>query len=160
MTGVSPAAAAIDGSSPGFLSDQLPGLIQACGLAKLAGWFRATRSPRSSRESYAISTSSSSKPKTSVLSPRSRSGCRELLPLDLTRDETAKQRFLQDAQVASALDHTNICTTHEINEILDRQHFLIARRTAAAETSAFTVALNCYEDLFHATSGTRSSVTL
>ncbi len=29
----------------------------------------------------------------------------KLLPLDLTRDETAKQRFLQEAQAASALDH-------------------------------------------------------
>ncbi len=43
----------------------------------------------------------------------------KLLPPDLTRDETAKQRFLQEAQAASALDHPNICTTHEINETED-----------------------------------------
>ena len=32
----------------------------------------------------------------------------KLLSPDLTRDETAKQRFLQDAQAAFALDHPNI----------------------------------------------------
>ena len=33
----------------------------------------------------------------------------KLLPPDLTKDDTAKQRFLQEAQAASALDHPNIC---------------------------------------------------
>ncbi len=32
----------------------------------------------------------------------------KVLPPDLTRDETAKQRFLQEAKAASALDHPNI----------------------------------------------------
>ena len=32
----------------------------------------------------------------------------KLLSPDLTKDETAKQRFLQEAQAASALDHPNI----------------------------------------------------
>ena len=34
----------------------------------------------------------------------------KLLPPDLTRDASAKQRFQQEAQAASALDHPNICT--------------------------------------------------
>ena len=42
----------------------------------------------------------------------------KVLPPDLTRDETAKQRFLQEAQAASALDHPNICTIHEIKALL------------------------------------------
>ena len=33
----------------------------------------------------------------------------KLLPPDLTRDEIAKRRFLQEAKAASALDHPNIC---------------------------------------------------
>ncbi len=49
----------------------------------------------------------------------------KLLPPDLTRDETAKQRFLQEAQAASALDHPNICTIHEINETTDGQLYLV-----------------------------------
>ncbi len=40
----------------------------------------------------------------------------KVLPPDLTRDETAKQRFLQESKAASALDHPNICTIHEITE--------------------------------------------
>ncbi len=51
----------------------------------------------------------------------------KLLKPDLTRDETAiKQRFLQEAQAASALDHPNICTIYEINETNDGQ--CVARR--------------------------------
>ncbi len=45
----------------------------------------------------------------------------KLLPPDLTRDETAKQRFLQEAKAASALDHPNICAIYEINETPDGQ---------------------------------------
>jgi hypothetical protein len=50
----------------------------------------------------------------------------KLLPPDLTRDETAKQRFLQEAQAASALDHPNICTIHEINETTDGRLYLVS----------------------------------
>ena len=52
----------------------------------------------------------------------------KLLPPDLTKDDTAKQRFLQEAQAASALDHPNICTIHEINETDDGQSYLVMAR--------------------------------
>ena len=52
----------------------------------------------------------------------------KLLPRDLTKDDTAKQRFLQEAQAASALDHPNICTIHEINETDDGQLYLVMAR--------------------------------
>ena len=49
----------------------------------------------------------------------------KLLPPELTRDKAAKQRFLQEAQAASALDHPNICTIHEIDETPDGQFYLV-----------------------------------
>ena len=49
----------------------------------------------------------------------------KLLTADMTRDETAKQRFLQEAKAASALDHPNICTIYEINETDDGQLYLV-----------------------------------
>ena len=49
----------------------------------------------------------------------------KLLPPDLTRDDTAKQRFQQEAQAASVLDHPNICTIFEINETADGQLYLV-----------------------------------
>ncbi|MBI4474262.1 MAG: serine/threonine protein kinase [Acidobacteria bacterium] len=49
----------------------------------------------------------------------------KLLSPHLTRDDEAKLRFLHEARAASALDHPNICTIHEINETPDGQLFLV-----------------------------------
>jgi serine/threonine-protein kinase len=48
----------------------------------------------------------------------------KFLPPDMTRDAEAKDRFLHEAQAASALDHPNICNIHEIGETEDGQLFI------------------------------------
>ena len=48
----------------------------------------------------------------------------KFLPPTLTSDPEAKERFIHEAQSASALDHNNICTIHEINETEDGQLFI------------------------------------
>ena len=40
----------------------------------------------------------------------------KFLPPELTKDPEAKKCFVHEAQAASALDHSNICTIHEIDE--------------------------------------------
>ena len=48
----------------------------------------------------------------------------KFLPSNLTQDSEAKQRFVKEAQAASALQHANICTIHEINETDDGQLYI------------------------------------
>ncbi len=48
----------------------------------------------------------------------------KFLPSSLTSDQDAKERFILEARAASALDHPNVCTIHEINETEDGQMFI------------------------------------
>lgn len=48
----------------------------------------------------------------------------KFLPPGLTRDKKAKDRFIHEAQSASALDHPNICTVHEVGKTDDGQIFI------------------------------------
>jgi non-specific serine/threonine protein kinase len=48
----------------------------------------------------------------------------KFLSPELTRDETSKSRFIQEAQAASALQHNNICTIHEIDDTEDGHLFI------------------------------------
>jgi serine/threonine protein kinase/tetratricopeptide (TPR) repeat protein len=48
----------------------------------------------------------------------------KFLPPELTRDDEANKRFIQEARAASALDHPNICTVHEIDETNEGQTFI------------------------------------
>jgi len=48
----------------------------------------------------------------------------KFLPQDLTRNTVAKQRFIKEAQTASALDHANISNIHEIDETDEGQLFI------------------------------------
>jgi serine/threonine protein kinase len=48
----------------------------------------------------------------------------KFLPHELTQDQEFSQRFIQEAQAASSLDHPNICTIFEINETRDGEIFI------------------------------------
>ena len=49
----------------------------------------------------------------------------KFLPPDLTRDPEAKQRFIHEAKAASALQHNNICTVHDIDETTTGRSFIV-----------------------------------
>jgi TolB-like protein/tRNA A-37 threonylcarbamoyl transferase component Bud32 len=48
----------------------------------------------------------------------------KFLPSELTRDKDTKRRFIREAQAASALQHNNICTIHEIDETPNGRLFI------------------------------------
>jgi serine/threonine protein kinase len=43
----------------------------------------------------------------------------KFLPSELTSEREAKERFIQEAQVAAALEHPNICSVYEVDEADD-----------------------------------------
>ena len=49
----------------------------------------------------------------------------KFLPPELTRDPEAKERFIHEAQAASALDHDNICSIYDFGETDEGQLFIV-----------------------------------
>ena len=49
----------------------------------------------------------------------------KFLPPEWSHDEHVKQRFIREAQAASATDHPNICTVHGIESTPDDQLFIV-----------------------------------
>jgi serine/threonine protein kinase len=54
-----------------------------------------------------------------------RSVALKFLPYGLVQDGESKQRFIHEAQAASALQHNNICVVHDIDETADGQIFIV-----------------------------------
>jgi serine/threonine protein kinase/Tfp pilus assembly protein PilF len=50
----------------------------------------------------------------------------KFLPKEFTADPEAKERFVQEAQAAGALDHPNICTVYEIDEVSGQTFIVMA----------------------------------
>ena len=48
----------------------------------------------------------------------------KFLPTQLTHDPVTKKRFIREARTASAIQHSNVCTIHEIGETDDGQMFI------------------------------------
>lgn len=48
----------------------------------------------------------------------------KFLPVELTQNPEARERFITEAQAASALDHPNICSIHEIDQVENGQLFI------------------------------------
>ncbi|HUF09759.1 MAG TPA: FlgO family outer membrane protein [Rhodothermales bacterium] len=49
----------------------------------------------------------------------------KFLPAELSRDDDANQRFMQEAKAASALNHPSVCPVYDIGETADKRVFIV-----------------------------------
>jgi eukaryotic-like serine/threonine-protein kinase len=49
----------------------------------------------------------------------------KVLPEECSRDEVARERFMHEARAASAIDHPNVCTIHDIGSTREGQRYIV-----------------------------------
>ncbi len=72
--------------------------------------------------------------------------CIKILHPEQMKDESRKQRFIQEAKSASSLNHPNIVTIHEIDQAEGTDFMVMDQRVHAGISAAADLELNVAKD--------------